>query len=61
MSEPNYVLDHTLQCLRLAAECRNLAADVLMPDHARADYLRIANMWLELSATLPSGTEPRLA
>jgi len=39
---------YTLLCLRLAAECRNLAEDVPEPD-LRAHYLYMANRWTELA------------
>jgi hypothetical protein len=45
MFESNYVL----MCLRLAADCRNLAADVPEPD-LRAQFLRMAGMWTEMAA-----------
>ena len=45
--------EHMLMCLRLAAECNNLAGDPAMPNHRRADYLRIASMWMELAASPP--------
>jgi hypothetical protein len=39
---------YTLLCLRLAAECRNLAADVPEPD-LRANFLYMASRWMELA------------
>ena len=39
---------YTLLCLRLAAECKNLAADVPEPD-LRAHFLRMASRWMELA------------
>ena len=44
---------HILMCLRLAAECNNLAGDAAMPNHARSDYIRMASMWLELAVQPP--------
>jgi hypothetical protein len=44
---------HLLMCLRLAAECKNLAGDAAMPNHARADYIRMAKMWMELAVQTP--------
>ena len=41
------VKKHTLMCMRLAAECRGLAADVPEPD-LRAQFLRLASKWTEL-------------
>jgi hypothetical protein len=48
MSESNYVPNYTLLCLRLAAECRNLAVDVPESD-LRARFLHMASMWTELA------------
>jgi hypothetical protein len=48
VSEPNNVQKHALTCMRLAAECRSLAADVPTPG-LRAHFLRMANMWAELA------------
>jgi hypothetical protein len=47
MSEFN-VHKYALLCLRLAAECRNLAADVPEPD-LRAHFLYMASRWTELA------------
>ena len=47
MSEFN-VEKYALMCMRLAAECRGLAADVPEPD-LRAQFLRLASMWTELA------------
>ena len=44
---------HILMCLRLAAECNNLAADAAMPNHARSDYIRMASMWMKLALQPP--------
>ena len=48
MSEPNYAQKHALLCLRLAAECRDLAAAASSPE-LRARALRMADMWEELA------------
>jgi hypothetical protein len=47
MSEFN-VQQFALLCLRLAAECRGLAADVPGPS-LRAHFIRMASMWTELA------------
>jgi hypothetical protein len=39
---------YALMCMRLAAECRGLAADVPEPD-LRAHFLHMAGMWMELA------------
>jgi hypothetical protein len=48
VSESNYIQEYALMCLRLAAECRNLAMDVPEPD-LRAHFLRMAAMWTEMA------------
>ena len=47
MSEFN-IQKYALMCLRLAAECSNLAADVPEPD-LRAHFLHMASRWMELA------------
>jgi hypothetical protein len=47
MSEFN-VHKYELMCMRLAAECRGLAANVPEPGQ-RAHFLRLASMWTELA------------
>jgi hypothetical protein len=42
------VQKYVLMCLRLAAECRGLAAEVPESD-LRARFLRLASMWTELA------------
>jgi hypothetical protein len=49
VSDYNSPQKHALLCLRLAAECRDLAAGVSTPE-LRARALRMADMWEELSA-----------
>ena len=48
MSESNNAQKHTLLCLRLAAECRTLAADVPEPD-LREYFLHMASEWALLA------------
>jgi hypothetical protein len=48
VSESNYTQKHALMCLRLAAECRKLAADV-PASNLRAHFLRMASLWTELA------------
>ena len=48
MFESDNVEKHALTCMRLAAECRGLAADVPTPG-LRAHFLRMASMWAELA------------
>ena len=42
------VKKYTIMCMRLAAECRNLAADVPEPE-LRAHFLYMASRWTELA------------
>jgi hypothetical protein len=42
------VQKYALLCLRLAAECRGLAADVPEPD-LRVHFLSMASIWTELA------------
>ena len=48
MSKSSNAQKHTLMCLRLAAECRNLAADVPEPD-LRKRFLQMASEWALLA------------
>jgi hypothetical protein len=48
VSDTNHVQKHAITCMRLAAECRGLAADVPTPD-LRVHFLRMACMWTELA------------
>ena len=48
MSESDYARKHSLLCLRLAAECRDLAAAASTPE-LRARVLRMADVWEELA------------
>ncbi len=48
MPETDYPRKHSLLCLRLAGECRDLAAAASTPE-LRARVLRMADMWEELA------------
>jgi hypothetical protein len=48
MFESDITRKHALACMRMAAECRGLAADVPEPD-LRAHFLRMASMWTQLA------------
>ena len=48
MSESDNAQKHALTCLRLAADCRNLAAEVPTLS-LRAHFFRMARMWTELA------------
>jgi hypothetical protein len=49
VSESNYIQKYALVCMRLAAECRDLAADAPELD-LRAHFLHMASAWEELAA-----------
>ena len=58
MSESeDHARKHALMCLRLAAECRDLAAGVAKPE-LRARVLRMAGMWEELAVAPPLESTP---
>jgi len=48
MFESENVQKHALECLRLAADCRNLAAEV-STHRLMVHFLRMARMWTELA------------
>ena len=49
---------YMLTCLRLAADCNDLAGDLAMPNHRRAHYIRMAVMWMELAVSPPQDPSP---
>jgi hypothetical protein len=53
VTKSDYPSEQMLMCLRLAAECNNLAGHPAVPDHRRADYLRVASIWMELAVSPP--------
>ena len=56
MSESDYARKHSLLCLRLAAECRDLAA-AASTSELRARALWMADLWEEL-ADQPAESRP---
>ncbi len=48
MSESKYLQKYALTCLRLAAECRDLATNV-PASNLKAHFLRMAGLWTELA------------
>ena len=48
MSESSSTIKYALLCLRLAAECRGIAAGVLAPE-LKAGFLQAANAWTDLA------------
>lgn len=59
MPESDYIRKHAVMCLRLAAECRDLAAGVATPE-LRARVLRMADMWEDLADQPPARTRPMI-
>ena len=57
MSVPDDLYRHALTCLRLAAECRNLADDVPTPG-LKERFLSMARMWDELAHQPDVENEP---
>ena len=57
MPESDYSRKHAVMCLRLAAECRDLAAGVATLE-LRARVLRMADMWEDLADQPPSESTP---
>jgi hypothetical protein len=55
VSGSSYIRKHALLCLRLAAECRGIAAEVQQPE-LRAHFLRVASVWNDLA---DHGQDPR--
>jgi two-component system, response regulator PdtaR len=53
MSELNQRQMHSLECLRLEADCRELANSVRSPD-LRSQLLRMAQTWSDLAVSGPS-------
>jgi hypothetical protein len=48
MSELNHFRRHSLECLRLEADCMQLAGDLRLPAW-QAHYLRMARVWRSLA------------
>lgn len=57
MSESSYAQKHALLCVRLAAECRDLAAAAFTPE-LRARALRMADLWEDLADQPPGEVTP---
>jgi hypothetical protein len=53
MSELNRLRRHSLECLRLEADCMQLACDLRCPDR-QAHFLRMAKEWRSLAERGPS-------
>ena len=60
MSESDNSREHALECMRLAADCRQLADDVPSPA-LRSHFVRMATVWSDLAVRGPNAdtqTEP---
>jgi hypothetical protein len=53
MSEPEQIRKHALECLRLEADCMQLAGDSESPK-LRSHFLRMAHIWFTLGVPGPS-------
>jgi hypothetical protein len=53
VSEPDHIRKHELECMRLAAACMQLAADVRNPA-LQSHFLRMAEAWPILADRGPS-------
>lgn len=53
MSESDYLRRHALECMRLASDCRQLAADAHSPE-LRSHFLRMATVWTTRAKRGPS-------
>jgi hypothetical protein len=54
VSESSYIRKHALLRLRLAAECRGIAAEVQQPE-LRAQFLSVTSEWNDL---VDNGPDP---
>lgn len=50
MSEPKQLQKHALECLRLEADCRQMAWDVQSPS-LRSHFLRMAQVWFTMAVS----------
>jgi hypothetical protein len=53
MSRPDQIRKHALECLRLEADCMQLAGDSESPK-LQSHFLSMAHMWLTLGLSGPS-------
>jgi hypothetical protein len=53
VSESDYSRRHALECLRLAADCMQLAGDVQNPA-LQSHFVRMARVWSELAVRGPN-------
>jgi hypothetical protein len=61
MSKPEQLRKHALVCLRLEADCMQLAGDAHNPN-AQSHFVRMAGVWSSLAVSGPSvNASPELA
>ena len=53
MSGHEYLRKHALECLRMEADCKELAERVRSP-HVRSHFLKMAGIWSALAMSAPS-------
>ena len=53
MSESDYSRKHALGCMRLAADCMQLAGDVQNPA-SQSHFVRMARVWSDLAVRGPN-------
>jgi hypothetical protein len=53
VSESDYSRKHALECVRMAADCMQLAGDVSNPA-AQSHFVRLARVWSDLAVRGPS-------
>ena len=54
MSKSEQLKKHSLECLRLEADCMQLAGDAANPK-LQSHFLRMARVWFTLAISGPSG------
>ena len=58
MSNPENLRRHTLECLRLQADCMQLAGDASSPN-LQSHFLRMAGVWSSLAVSEPKTSRGR--
>lgn len=53
MSKPEQLRKYALECLRLEADCLQLAGDACDPK-AQSHYVRMARLWFDMAVAGPS-------
>jgi len=58
MSKPEQLRQHALECLRLEADCMQLAGDARNPN-VQSHFVRTARLWSGLAVSGPSANAGR--